>query len=151
MIGVISRWAPVSSDPPGVVTAVKAAMKATGKSAVAGGPPVTKPPLDVQQLIDLGQVISNIRERPPLNKSQRTAAARTLATIPPQLMELLEPVTPLQAMCQQLILAIIEFSKLDPTQNAKRRTIFLDQIAALQAWVAQPGIRDAIVNNPITC
>ena len=77
MIGVISRWAPVSLDRPGVVAAVKAAVK----SAVAGQP-VTTPPLDVQQLIDLGQVISDIRARPPLTKTQRTAAARTLASLP---------------------------------------------------------------------
>jgi len=146
MIGVISRWAPVSLDRPGVVAAVKAAVK----SAVAGQP-VTTPPLDVQQLIDLGRVISDIRARSPLSKTQRTTAARTLATISPQLLELLEPVASLQAMCQQLVLAIIEFSKLGPGKNAKRRKIFLNEIAALHAWAAQPGIRDAIVNNPLTC
>jgi nucleoside 2-deoxyribosyltransferase len=147
MIGVISRWAPVSADPAGVLAAVKAAVK----PAVAGRKPVTTLPLDVHQLIDLGREISDIRERPPLNKTQRTAVARTLATLPPQLMELLEPVTSLQAMCQQLVLAIIEFSKLGPDKNAKRRKIFLDEIAALHAWVAQQGIRKAIVSNPITC
>jgi nucleoside 2-deoxyribosyltransferase len=148
MIGVISGWAPVSSDPAGVLAAVKAAVK----SSVAGRQPVTTPPLDVQQLIDLGAVISELRARPPFNKTQSTAAARTLATVSPQLLELLEPDEPLQAMCQQLVLAIIEFSKLDRDKNAKRRKkIFLDEIAALHEWMAQPGIREAIVSNPITC
>ena len=147
MIGVISGWARVSSDPAGVVTAVKAAVKSAG----AGVPPVTTPPLDVQQLIDLGRVISDIRARPPLNKTQGVAAAQTLATVSPQLMQLLEPVASLQSMCQQLVLAIIEFSKLGPKKYAKRRKIFMDEIAALHAWVAQKGIRDAIVDNPITC
>jgi nucleoside 2-deoxyribosyltransferase len=147
MIGVISRWAPVSSDPGGVAAAVKVAVK----SAAAVPPLATAPPLDVQQLIDLGRVVSDIRARPPLNKAQRTVAARTLAAVSPQLLELLEPVASLQSMCQQTVLAIVEFSKLGPNKNAARRRIFVDQIAALHAWVAQPGIRDAIVNDPITC
>jgi nucleoside 2-deoxyribosyltransferase len=143
MIGVISRWAPVSSDPAGVAAAVTAAVKAPQS--------VTAPPPDVQQLVDLGRVISEIRARPPLNKEQLAAAAATLAAVPPQLMALLEPAAPLQAMCQQLVLAIIEFSKLGSGNSVKRRNIFSTEIAALQAWVAQTGIRDEIVNNPITC
>ena len=66
-------------------------------------------------------------------------------------MELLEPVASLQAMCQQLVLAIIEFSKLGPGKNAKRRKIFLYEIAALHAGVARPGTRDAISEQPLTC
>lgn len=147
MIGVISGWAPVSSDAAGVLAAVKAAVK----SAVATPQPVTTPPLDVQQLIDLGRVISDIRSRPPLNKTQLTAAAQTLATVPPQLMELLEPDSSLQEMCRQVVLAIIEFSKLGPDKNAKRRKIFQDAIAAIHGWMERRGIRDVMVSNPITC
>ena len=147
MIGVISGWAPVSSDAAGVLAAVKASMR----SVVASRQPVTTPPLDVQQLIDLGRVISDVRSQPPFNKRQLTAAGQTLAAVPPELMELLEPNASLQAMCRQVVLAIIEFSKLGPDQNTKRRKIFLGEIAALHAWVAQPNVRDAIVNNPITC
>jgi hypothetical protein len=78
MIGVISGWAPVSSIPAGVLAAVKAAVTST----VASRQPVTAPPLDVQQLIDLGRVISDIRARPPFNRTQRTAAARIWPPVP---------------------------------------------------------------------
>jgi hypothetical protein len=80
-------------------------------------------------------VISDIRKRPPFNRTQRTAAARILATLPPDLMELLEPDTslpPLQAMCRRLVLAVIEFSKLGPDQNADQLKIFRSEIRALQ-------------------
>jgi nucleoside 2-deoxyribosyltransferase len=143
MIGVISRWAQVSSDSAGVVAAVQA--------AVTASQPVTTPPPDVQQLIDLGRVVSGIRGRPPLDMSQRAAAEETLKMIPSQLSKLLEPVALLQEMCRQLVVAIIEFSKLGPGETTQQRKIFQDEIAALQAWMAQPGIRDAIINNPITC
>ena len=146
MIGVISGWTSVSSDPAGVVAAVKAALK-----QAAGAAQVPSLPPDVQALVELGRVISDIRAKPPLNKSQSTAAAKTMADLPPALMALLEPDTLLQPMCQQVVLAIIAFSKLGPGEKAKQRKVFLDQIAALQAWVAQPGIRDEILKNPINC
>jgi len=147
MIGVISRWAPVSSDPAGVVAAVEAAVE----SAAGGWQPVTTPPPDVQEMIELGGVISGIRAKPHLDEDERADAAQTLATMSPQLMALLEPEASLQAECRQLVLAIIEFSKLGPDQKNEQRKIFSDEIAALHAWVARPGIRDAIVKNPITC
>jgi nucleoside 2-deoxyribosyltransferase len=146
MIGVIGGWGAVASDPKGVVAAVKSATA----SAPATG---TAPPLaaGVQRLVDLGGQIAAIRQRPPLSTSQLGAAAATLAGLPSPLMELLEPRTMLQAMCQQVVLSIIEFSKLGSGQKTRQRKIFTSQITALQAWVAQPGIRDEILNYPITC
>jgi hypothetical protein len=146
MIGVISGWTSVSSDPAGVVAAVKAALK-----QAAGAVQVPSLPPDVQALVELGRGIFDIRAKPPLNKSQSTGAAKTLADLPPALMALLEPDTLLQSMCQQVVLAIIAFSKLGPGEKAKQRKVFLSQIAALQAWVAQPGIRNEILKNPINC
>jgi nucleoside 2-deoxyribosyltransferase len=143
MIGVISGWADVAPDHAGVASAVKAALK-----AAAPAPPPTLPQ-DVLELVDLGRVISDIRSKPPLSKSQRAAAFTTLVALPPDLMALLEPNALLQSMCRQVVLAIIEFSKLGPGQKAKQRNLFMDQIAELQAWVAQPGIRSEILNNPI--
>ena len=125
-------------------------MKAAVKSAGAGGQPVTTPPPDVQQLIDLGRVISDIRGRRLFNKTQLTAAAKTLASIPPQLMELLEPVPSLQPMCRAVVLAVIEFAKLDPKQNAKRQTMFRDEIVRLHGWVKKQSIRNSMLENHIT-
>lgn len=147
MVGVVGGWAPVPADSRAVV----AALKAAEKSAASESQPLLPPPLQVQQLIKLGGSISAIRGRPPLNKTQRTAAARTLADLPPALLELLEPVVALQAMCQQLVLAVVEFSKIDSTKSPKRTKIFVDEIAALHDWVAQPGIRNAILSNPMSC
>jgi hypothetical protein len=96
-------------------------------------------------------VISDIRGKPPLSKNQLAAAATTLAGIPGHLMALLEPDPPLQPMCQQVVLAIIEFSKLGADQKAKRRKVFMNQIGALQEWIAQPGMRDDILRHPISC
>ena len=107
-------------------------------------------PLDVQQLIDLGRVISDIRKRPPFNRTQRTAAARILATLPPDVMELLEPdasLPPLQAMCRRLVLAIVEFSKLGPDQNADQLKIFR-RIRALHISMDDPRIRKGNAEEP---
>jgi nucleoside 2-deoxyribosyltransferase len=145
MIGVIGTWRTVSSGPSEAVAAVKKALK----SVKAAAAPAL--PSHVQELVDLGRAVSDIRERPPLTRKQLGAAAAMLAAVPPDLMALLEPITSLQAMCRQVVLAIIEFSKLGSGQLAKQRKVFLDQIAALQAWIGQPGVRDAIVQNPLTC
>ncbi len=142
MIGALSGWASVSTDPASVVAAVQAAATASRKP--------TAPPPAVQKLIDLGKFISGIRTQPSLDTSQLEAAKRTLASIPPDVMELLEPELPLQTMCRQIVLAIIEFSKLDPGATAARQQIFQNEITALQAWVAQPGIRDALVNHALS-
>ena len=146
MIGVISNWAHVSKTPAEVLTAVKAAVKSAG----AGGQPVTTPPPDVQQLVDLGRVVSEIRGRRLFNKTQLTAAAKTLASIPPQLMELLEPVPLLQPMCREVVLAVIEYAKLDPKQTAKGQTMFRDEIVRLHGWVKKQSIRDSMLENHIT-
>jgi hypothetical protein len=146
MIGVIGSWGVVPSDPLGVVSAVKAALKSAAAAA-----PATALPADVQQLVKLGRVISDIRGKPPLNKDQLAAAATELAGIPADLMALLEPDAPLQPMCRQVVLAIIEFSKLGTDQKAERRKVFMDQIGALQAWITQPGVRDEILQHPISC
>jgi hypothetical protein len=144
MIGVISGWAPISTDAVELVRAVKMAVR------TAGSTPLEEClPADVQDLVDLGRVLAGIRGKPLLNATQQAAAAATLAAIPPAQMELLEPVSPLQAMAQQVVLAIIQFSKLGTGQNARRRTLFQTQIAALQAWATDPKVRDAILNNPL--
>jgi hypothetical protein len=146
MIGVISGWAPISSDPAGVVAAVKAAVR----SAV----PTPQPPAmpnDVQQLVDLGRVISDIRARRPLNPSQLTVALQTLASMPPELMGLLEPVPLLQAICREVVLTIIEFSKPGPGMKARQRKILLKAITELKSQVKPRKIRDEMVNNPIGC
>ena len=141
MIGALSMWASVPTDPASVVAAVQAAATASRST--------TAPPPGVQKLIDLGRVISGIRARPPLDNTQREAAKRTLASIPPDVMELLEPESSLQTMCRQIVLAIIEFSNPD-LDAAARQQIFQNEIAALQAWVAQSGIRDVLVNDPLS-
>ncbi len=147
MIGVISGWAKISLTPPKVLAAVRA----TVKSGAAGRQPVTTPPRDVQRLIELGRVISDIRSRPSLNKTQFSAAARTLADLSPQLMELLEPVPSLRPMCQKLVLATIEFAKLRPAQKAKQQKIFKDEILALHtAMEEDPDIREAMLKHHIT-
>jgi nucleoside 2-deoxyribosyltransferase len=146
MIGVISGWATVSTKPAEVVAAVKAAVK----SGAAGRRPVTTPPLDVEQLIELGRVISNIRARRSLNKTQLSAAARTLATLTPQLMKLLEPVPLLQPICQRLVLAAIEFAKIPPAQKTRQQKIFKVEILALHKLMQKdPDIRKAMVKNHI--
>jgi nucleoside 2-deoxyribosyltransferase len=146
MIGVISGWATVSSTPAEVVAAVKAAVK----SGAAGRRPVTTPPLDVEQLIELGRVISGIRARRSLNKTQFSAAARTLATLSPPLMELLEPVPSLQPICQALVLAAIEFAKIPPAQKTRQQKIFKVEILALHKLMQKdPDIRKAMVKNHI--
>jgi nucleoside 2-deoxyribosyltransferase len=145
MIGIICGWAPVSSTPAGVVAAVKAAVK----SGAAGRQPVTTPPPDVQQLVELGRVISDIRAGRPHTKLQRAAAARVLAALSPQLMELLEPVPLLQPICQGLVLAAIEYSQLWEDRYAKRRkTLFHEGIAQLQSSMT-PGITKAMGDNRI--
>ena len=145
MIGVISTWGAIAADAAEAVAAVETALK----SATAVPSRALSP--DVEALVDLGRVISDIRERPPLTKEELGAAAATLTAIPADLMTLLEPDKSLQAMCQRVVLTIIEFSKLGRGQKAEQRKVFLDQIAALQAWIAQPGVRDEILNHPITC
>jgi hypothetical protein len=147
MIGVIGSWGVVPSDPSGVVDAVKAALE----SAAADVAKATALPADVVQLVDIGGVISDIRAKPSLSEDQLAAAATTLADIPANLMALLEPDPALQSMCQQVVLAIIEFSKLGADQADKRRKVFMDQIAALQQWITQPGVRDEILQHPISC
>jgi hypothetical protein len=145
MIGVISGWAPVSRDPAGLVTAVKAAVKAMGAA-----PPAPTLPPDVQYLVGLGGVIAGIRGKSQLTKKGLAAAAKTLSAIPAAQLAILEPISSLQPMSLQLLLAIIEFSKLRPNQKAKQRTLFQNQIAALQAWAATTGVRDAILQNPLS-
>ena len=148
MIGVISGWARVCKTPTDVVAAVKKAVK----SGAAAGQSVTTPPLDVQQLIDLGKVISNIRTRRSLNQTQLSAALNTLANLPPKLMKLLEPVPLLQPICQQLVLGAIEYSKLGAERYRRRRlALFQDEIAKLHDAVDEPGsgVREAIADNPI--
>jgi hypothetical protein len=146
MIGVISGWAGVSSRPAEVVDAVKAAV-----AAGAAPPAVTAPPSNVKQLIEVGRVISDIRAKAPLDDATLRAVAGQLAALTPGQMELLEPVADLQQMCREVVLAIIEFSELDRRKNAERRKLFKNEITAIREWVAKPGIRDAIRNNPITC
>ena len=68
-------------------------------------------------------------------------------------MELLEPdasLPSLQAMCRRLVLAIIEFSKLGPDQNADQLKIFRNEIRALHKSMEDPRIRKAMLKNPIT-
>ena len=63
-------------------------------------------------------------------------------------MSLLEPDASLQKMCRRIVLAIIEFSKLDPDDAQKE--ILQREIAALRDWVAKPGIRDVLVHSPLS-
>ena len=84
MIGALSGWASVPSDPASVVVAVQDAVS-TSRS------PAPPPPPDVQKLVDLGRVISGIRAQPPLNDIARKAAKTTLKSLPPDQMSLLEP------------------------------------------------------------
>lgn len=145
MIGALCAWAAVPSDPESVAVAVRAAVSASQSSAA--------PPPQVQKLVDLGRVISGIRALPPLDESQRKDAKKTLKSLPPDQMALLEPETSfensLQKMCRRIVLAIIEFSKLGPGDAAEQQRIFQDEIAALQAWVAEPGVRDLLIRRPL--
>jgi hypothetical protein len=147
MLGVIGSWGVVPSDPQAAVAAVTAALNAASAAAA----PAAALPADVLQLVGLGQVISDIRAEPSLDDTQLAAAAKTLADIPGDLIALLEPDAKLQPMCRQVVLAIIEFSKLGADQETKRRQVFLEQIKALQEWIVQPGVRDEILQNPISC
>jgi hypothetical protein len=148
MIGVISDWPPDLGQHPraDVVTAVKQAVSAQGFPQ-----PVTPPPANVKQLVDLGRVIAGIRAQPPLDSAQQAAAVQQLAAVPPSQMERLEPVASLQEKCREVVVVMIEFSKHGPGAAARRTQILQSAIADLQKWVARPGIRDAILKNEITC
>ena len=65
-------------------------------------------------------------------------------------MSLLEPDPSLQKMCRRIVLAIIEFSKLGPGEEAKQEEIFQREIAALRDWVTQTGIREVLVQSPLS-
>jgi nucleoside 2-deoxyribosyltransferase len=142
MIGALSGWAPIQSDPAGVVVAVRRAVGAT-RSAVT-------PPLEVQGLVNLGRVLSAIRAQPPLDKSERKTARGALEELPADLMALLEPEASLQPMCRQIVLAVIEFSKLGLGDSAKQRKIFQEGIAALQSWSRETEVREVLVHRPLT-
>jgi nucleoside 2-deoxyribosyltransferase len=139
MIGALSGWASVYSDPASVVTAVQA--------AVSTSPSPAAPPPDVQKLVDLGRAISGIRAQAPLSDSESKTAKTTLKSLPADQMSLLEPDASLQKMCRRIVLAIIEFSK--PGNAATQKGILQREIAALRAWVVQPGIRDVLVHSPL--
>jgi nucleoside 2-deoxyribosyltransferase len=141
MIGALSGWSSVPSDPTSLVAAVRAAVTASRNASL---------PPEVQKLVDLGEVLSGIRVQPPLDNSGRKAAKTTLKGLPSDQMALLEPSASLQKMCRQIILAIIEFSKLGPSNAATQKKIFQREIAALQAWVTQPDIRDVLVQSPLS-
>ena len=143
MIGALSGWISIPSDLKSVVVAVRDAVSASR------GPTVAPPP-DVQKLVDLGRVISGIRAQRPLNDSGRKAAKTTLKSLPSDQMSLLEPDPSLQKMCRRIVLAIIEFSKLGPGEEAKQEEIFQREIAALRDWVAQTGIREVLVQSPLS-
>jgi hypothetical protein len=143
MIGVISGWSPVSSDTGKLVAAVRKAVR-------AGAAPAPTLPADVQDLVDLGRVLAGIRGRPSLNAAQQAAAAATLRALPSAQIALLEPDLSLQPMAQQVVLAIIEFSKLGPTQNARQRTLFRTQIGALHTWAKQRAVRNALLKPLIS-
>ena len=63
MIGALSGWASVPSDPESLAIAVRDAVSTPRSPAVT-------PPPDVQKLVDLGKVISGIRAQ-PLAQRQR--------------------------------------------------------------------------------
>jgi hypothetical protein len=149
MIGVIGGWTAVASDLKQAVTEVQRAVRSAG--AVQ---PVSSLPIDVQNLVALGRVIADIRGKRSLNPSQQAAAALTLSALPQVV--LLEPDPTLRPMSQEVVLAIIEFSKLprnpNANQKAKQETLFKSKIAALRTWAKQPGIRAALLrSHPLPC
>ena len=141
MIGALSGWTSVPADPAGVVVAVRRAVS-TARS------PVTPPP-EVLRLVALGSVLSGIRAQPPLDKSERKLAKGTLEDIPADQMAVLEPEASLQTMCRQIVLAVIEFSKLGLGDSAKQRKIFQEGIAALQSWSKETDIREVLIHRPL--
>jgi nucleoside 2-deoxyribosyltransferase len=145
MIGVIGGWTAVTTELKNVVPEVRKALNSAG--AVQ---PASSLPTDVQDLVALGRVIAGIRGKRSLNPAQLAAAAETLKVLPQAV--LLEPDPTLQPMSQEVVLAVIEFSKLGRNQKARQQTLFQNQIAALQTWAAKPDIRAALLqSHPLPC
>lgn len=141
MIGALSGWASVPSDPASVVVAVQRAVSAARTPVV--------PPPQVQALVNLGRVLSGIRAQPSFGKSERKEAQKSLEDLSAELKALLEPAVPLQPMCQQIVLAVIEFSKLGLGDCEMQTKIVREGIAALKLWSAQGDIRQTIVKSPL--
>jgi nucleoside 2-deoxyribosyltransferase len=153
MIGVISGWGPICSTPAEVAEEVARTVKAGRVVA----PAAAAPPSDVQRLMDLGRVVADIRARGLNTAAQLTKAADDLAQ-DSELMKLLEPEKSLQPMCRELVVAVIKLSKVDTGDPTNRRTTRRQQekivsvgITALKGWLTRPGVRKAILDNPISC
>jgi nucleoside 2-deoxyribosyltransferase len=150
MIGVIGGWTAVASDPDEAAIAVEEAVSSAG--AVD---PLSCLPTDVQDLVALGRALANIRGRRSLNPTQLAAALKTLSKTPEAV--LLEPDPTLRPMSLEVVLAIIEFSKLGgrkqtASQKAKQEALFKREIAALRTWAKRRGIRAALLrSHPLPC
>jgi nucleoside 2-deoxyribosyltransferase len=143
MVNAICGWVPPWSTPADVVTAVDAAVKSPSsvdRDCMASG---------VQLLSQLGRAIWQIRRRRNWTPPDVQRAVAELQALPVAARNLIEAVPLLQPFALELVVTIIEFSRLKPG-DPRQQTIVQQLISDSKRWNKQRGVRQAIINSRVT-
>jgi hypothetical protein len=143
MVNAVCGWVPPCETPAEVVKAVDAATK--NPSTID---PECVPP-HIQLFCQLGQTIWQVRRRRSWKPADVQRAVAVFQALPVVARNLIEAEPVLQPIALQVVVAIIEFSKLkkgDPKQTAIVRQLVGDA----KKWSKQRGVKSAILGNPVT-
>jgi hypothetical protein len=143
MVNAVCGWVPPCRTPGEVVTAVDAAMKNPRNVDLDCVAP------SVQLLSELGRTIWKIRRRRTWTQSDVERAVAELKALPSAARNLIESVPSLQPIALQVVVTIIEFSRLRTTDPGQQ-SIVQQLVSEAKRWSKKPGIRPAIIKNSVT-
>lgn len=143
MVNAICGWAPPWNTPAAVVAAVDKALTA---------PPAVDlecVPAHVQLFCELGRTVWTVRRRRSWTAADVAKALTTFQSLPSAMRDLIEAEPRLQQSALEVVVTIIEFSRLKPG-DPRQKTIIKQLISDSKKWSKKPGIRKAILDNPVT-
>jgi nucleoside 2-deoxyribosyltransferase len=143
MVNAICGWVPPWRTPAEVVTAVDDAMEKPSSVDLEGVPP------RIQLFCQLGRTIRQIRRRRTWMAPDVQRAIAELQALPIAARNLIDTVPLLQPIALQVAVTIIEFSRLKPG-DPRQQAIVQQLVRDSKKWSSQRGIRQAIINNPVT-
>jgi len=143
MVNAICGWVPPWSTPADVITAVDAAINRSPSVDLECVSP------GIQLFCQLGRTIWQIRRRRTWTPPDVQRAITELQALPLAARNLIETVPLLQPIALQMVVTIIEFSRLRPG-DPRQQMIIQQLINDSKRWCKQRGIRRAITNNPVT-
>jgi nucleoside 2-deoxyribosyltransferase len=143
MVNAICGWVPPWSTPADVATAVDAAVQNPSTVDLECVPP------GIQLFCDLGRTIWQIRKRRTWTQPDVQRAVAELQALPIAVRNLIETVPLLQPIALEVVVTVIEFSRLKPG-DPRQQAIIQQLIGDSKKWTKQRGVRQAIINKPVT-